>query len=181
MAAPNRLPVPAQTVPMDDPRWYAWFQSLERRNVSDPNAIDSLVIGAPTDGNEGPGTINAEALYEDGKRVYVQKGNATDGLDHTVYSLGTQSSGTLTIDPLNGFYQNVTNGGAFVLSPRSSTYWGSCLLHITNNGSAGAITFTGWTKAMIGDPLTTTNTSKFAIYMYFYGASGSDYIIKARQ
>ena len=181
MAAPKRLPMPSPGVPMDDPRWYAWFQSLERRNVGDPNVIDSLVVGEPTGDNKGLGSVNAEELYEDGLRVFVQRGNATAGLDHTPYAHGTKSSGTLTIDPLDGFFQTVTNGGAFTLSPVSSSFYGSVALHITNNGSAGTITRTGWTKAMLGDSLTTTNTHKFTVFMYFFGSLGADYLIKARQ
>jgi hypothetical protein len=52
---------------------------------------------------------------------------------------------------------------------------------VTNNGSAGAITFSGFTVGSnVGDSLTTTNTEKFSIHIWrINGVSG--YRIAAHQ
>lgn len=72
------------------------------------------------------------------------------------------STGSFTVDPSLGNYQYVTNGGAFTLTAPAS----DCAVDIlvTNNASAGAITFSGFTVgSATGSALTTTNTSKFLI------------------
>lgn len=79
------------------------------------------------------------------------------GYTATPYNAGTKSSGTFTPDAANGNVQYCTNGGAFTLAPPSSAC--SILLEITNNGSAGAITTSGFTK-VVGS-FTTTNGHKF--------------------
>lgn len=76
----------------------------------------------------------------------------------SVKNLGTKSSGTLTIDMGDRPLQKVVNGGAFTLAP--GTVKGSCLLTVTNNGSAGAVATGGWTK-VAGDSFDTTDTNKF--------------------
>jgi hypothetical protein len=67
------------------------------------------------------------------------------------------TTGTLTLDPGDGPLQYYTNGGAHTLAPGSNT--GYIFLDITNNGSAGAITTSGWTKVV--GAFTTTNGHKF--------------------
>jgi hypothetical protein len=86
----------------------------------------------------------------------------TAGFAVTPYSAGTKSTGTFTPDPANGNYQYATNGGAHTLAAPAS----DCAIDIlyTNNGSAGSITFSGFTVgSSTGSSLTTTNTSKFLI------------------
>lgn len=72
-------------------------------------------------------------------------------------SLGTITTGTVTLDPGDRPLQSYTNGGAHTLAPGANT--GYLLLDITNNGSAGAITVSGWTKVV--GAFTTTNGHKF--------------------
>lgn len=67
------------------------------------------------------------------------------------------TTGTLTLDPGDRPMQHYTNGGAHTLAPGSNA--GYILLDITNNGSAGAITTSGWTK--VSGSFTTTNGHKF--------------------
>lgn len=67
------------------------------------------------------------------------------------------TTGTLTLDPGDRPLQHYTNGGAHTLAPGSNT--GSLILDITNNGSAGAITTSGFTKVV--GAFTTTNAHKF--------------------
>lgn len=86
----------------------------------------------------------------------------TKGYLVTPYNAGTKSSGTYTPDPADGNYQYATNGGAHTLAAPAS----DCAIDIlyTNNGSAGSITFSGFTVgSSTGSALTTTNTNKFII------------------
>jgi hypothetical protein len=87
-------------------------------------------------------------------RLNVEDQSLTGGARVTVKALGTITSGTVTPDPGDRSDQAYTNGGAHTLAPGSvaGSYW----LTITNNGSAGAITTSGWT-VVDGDSFTTTN------------------------
>lgn len=86
----------------------------------------------------------------------------TKGFAATSYNAGTQSSGTYTPDPANGNMQYAVNGGAHTLAPPSS----DCHITVqyTNNGSAGAITTSGFTDVS-GDSFTTTNGHDFMCYI----------------
>jgi hypothetical protein len=76
------------------------------------------------------------------------------------YSGGTISSGTYTPAPGTGQenIQHIVNGGAFTLAPPASPC--TVVLEILNNGSAGTITTSGFTK--VDGAFTTTDTHKFA-------------------
>jgi hypothetical protein len=95
----------------------------------------------------------------------------TVGFTATAYSGGTISSGTYTPNPANGNMQEYTNGGAHTLAPPSATGSYTIVIDVTNNGSAGAITTSGFTK-VTGDSLTTTNGHKFTFYIK-KGATGT--------
>jgi hypothetical protein len=84
------------------------------------------------------------------------------GYTATSFAAGTKSSGTFTPDPANGNFQHYTNGGAHTLAPPSSVC--TIVMEVTNNGSAGAITTSGFTFAS-GDALTTTSGHKFHLYI----------------
>lgn len=101
----------------------------------------------------------------------------TGGATVTSKSLGTQSSGTLTLDLGDCALQHYTNGGAHTLAPGSVT--SSAIIDITNNGSAGAITTSGWTK-VAGDSFTTTNAHKFRCHCSV-GNGGSLLVVQALQ
>lgn len=99
------------------------------------------------------------------------------GIRVTPYSLGNITS--FTIDPGNGPLQYGTNHGAATWTAPS--YDGACDILVTNDASAGAITFSGFTvSSTTGDALTTTNTSKFLIMIRRVN-SVSTYMIKALQ
>lgn len=70
----------------------------------------------------------------------------TGGARVTSKSLGTISSGTLTLDPGDRPLQHYTNNGAHTLAPGTNA--GSFILDITNGASAGAITTSGFTKVV---------------------------------
>lgn len=84
------------------------------------------------------------------------------GFKASPYSAGTKSSGTFTPDAANGNFQYATNGGAHTLAPPSDAC--SICLEYTNNGSAGAVTTSGFTK-VTGDSFTTTNGHKFLCWI----------------
>jgi hypothetical protein len=86
----------------------------------------------------------------------------TVGYTFTPNSIGTVTSGTVTPNPALGNYQYLTNGGAFTMAVPGS----DCAIDIliTNNGSAGSITFTGYTvPAAPGSPFDTTNGHAFLL------------------
>ena len=103
----------------------------------------------------------------------------TGGANVTSDNLGTQSSGTLTIDCGKCPLQYLTNNGAFTLAAPSND--GSCMVFVTNGSSAGTITFSGFTVGSnTGDALNTTNTDLFTISIWrINGTSG--YRIAAHQ
>ena len=101
----------------------------------------------------------------------------TGGATVTSKSLGTQSSGTLTLDLGDRPLQHYTNGGAHTLAPGTVT--SSAIIDITNNASAGAITTSGWTK-VAGDSFSTTNAHKFRCHCSV-GNGGSLLIVQALQ
>ena len=86
----------------------------------------------------------------------------TAGFGTTAYNAGTQSSGTYTPDESYGNMQYAVNGGAHSLAPMTNN--GTVIVHYTNNGSAGAITTTGFTQET-GDAFDTTDTNEFLAYL----------------
>jgi hypothetical protein len=99
----------------------------------------------------------------------------TAGFDSDEQDLGTISSGTTTleVDAANEEnFKKCVNGGAFVLSPPSTSSSCVIVLRVTNNSSAGAITFTGFT-VQDGDDLTTTDGDDFFITVIECGGFSS--------
>lgn len=90
--------------------------------------------------------------------------NFTVGFSGTSNNLGTITTGTVTPSPANGQYQRYVNGGAHTLAPPSTGSGDSTdvVLQITNNGSAGAVTTSGFTK--VSGAFTTTNGDDFLAY-----------------
>ena len=92
----------------------------------------------------------------------ILKADTTDvltvGYATTPYNAGTKSSGTFTPNEANGQQQYYINGGAHTLAPPTNN---TCItLQVTNNGSAGAITTSGFT-IVTGDALTNANGDDF--------------------
>lgn len=104
------------------------------------------------------------------------QGPITGGASVTSKSLGTVSSGTLTLDMGDCPLQHYTANGAHTLAPGSVV--GSCLLDVTNGASAGARTLSGWTK--VEGEFTTTNGHKFRCHCSV-GNGGSLLVIQALQ
>jgi hypothetical protein len=136
---------------------------------NDTYALRTLthVLGHDSSGNVGraPGAI-----------LDVEDQVLSGGARVTSKSLTT---GNITIDPGDRPLQYITNGGAFTITAPSND--GSCILLVTNNGSAGTITFTGFTVgSSVGDALTTTDTHKFSIHIWRINGT-SAYRIAAHQ
>lgn len=101
----------------------------------------------------------------------------TVGFTATPNSLGNITS--FTINPALGNYQYGTNHGAATWTAPTSDCGVDIL--VTNDGSAGTITFSGFTvSSSTGDALTTTNGNKFLIMIRRIN-SVSTYSIKALQ
>jgi hypothetical protein len=86
----------------------------------------------------------------------------TAGFATTPYNAGTKSSGTFTPDEANGNFQYGVNGGAHTLAPPTNNC--TLIIQYTNNGSAGTITTSGFTK-VTGSSLSTTSGDDFFFYI----------------
>lgn len=139
------------------------FTGIELGNVSDTTITRAAAGSIAVEGSTVAMLGTEDQILAGGARV-------------TSKSLST---GTITPDPGDRPLQYVTNGGAFTIN--APTNDGSLMLLVTNNGSAGAITFTGFTVGSnTGDALTTTNTHKFTISIWRIN-SVSGYRIAAHQ
>lgn len=85
----------------------------------------------------------------------------TAGYSATPYNAGTKSSGTYTPDEANGNFQYAVNGGAHTLAPPANNC--TIIVQYTNNGSAGAVTTSGFSK--VSGSFTTTNGDDFFAYI----------------
>jgi len=94
-------------------------------------------------------------------RLAVADQALSGGVIVTAHDYGTVSSGTVTVNPGHSPSAYLTNNGAFTLAAPSNE--GSQDIMVTNGASAGSITFSGFTKALVGDSLTTTVNHKFLI------------------
>lgn len=126
--------------------------------------------------NISSGTLNASRLPATALQTNVADQTIAGGANVTSQSLAT---GNITVDCGSRPLQFITNGGAFTITAPAND--GSCVLLVTNNASAGAITFSGFTVGPnTGDALTTTNTNKFMIFIVRINAVAT-YTIKALQ
>lgn len=134
-------------------------------------------LGITSDGTNAVVTTFNDNAFSVATNIVSQ--TFTGGLHPTAFGIGTVTSGTTTVDCGNGPFQTITNGGAFTLAMSAND--GSCTVRITNNGSAGAITPSGFSQGSnSGDSPTTTNTSKFDWYLTRVGGN-PHYLVSALQ
>lgn len=96
--------------------------------------------------------------------AYLDVADQTISGGANVTSLGL-TTGNVTIDCGARPLQHITNGGVFTITAPGTD--GSCLLDITNNASAGAITFSGFSVGTnTGDAFDTTNTHSFTVMIW---------------
>ena len=94
-------------------------------------------------------------------RLDITDQSATGGANYTVVA---NSTGNLTVDCGLGLIQKITNGGAWTLTAPTSD--GACILDMENNGTAGALTLSGFSpNTMGGATLDTTNGHNFRLYI----------------
>ena len=92
---------------------------------------------------------------------------ASVGFSATTFDLGTNASGTETLDEANGNFQKGVNGGAHTLAPQSND--STIVVQYTNNASARTLTVSGY-DTVTGDSLTTTNGDDFLLFSTVIGS-----------
>jgi hypothetical protein len=108
------------------------------------------------------GTIVTADLSDDAVTVAKLVGGVlADGYAGTDFDLGTNTTGTETLDYTNGNFQKGVNGGAHTLAPQATT--STIIVQYTNDGSAGSLTTSGYT-IVTGDTVTTTSGHDFMMY-----------------
>ena len=140
------------------------------------NATSGLIRLQPVTGALGTPTILLPAASTTLAALSIEDQTLAGGVNVTAKSLST---GSIAADCGARPIQTITNGGAYTITAPSSD--GYCLLKVTNNGSAGATTFTGFSVGSnTGDALDTTNGHKFIISIITAGGD-STYSVKALQ
>jgi hypothetical protein len=143
------------------------------------SVVTALSLGADATVFAANGVSSAPTFRSlDNLGGLIKAGNqtTTGGFSATSFNAGTKSSGTYTPAASDGNVQHATNGGAHTLAPPSTVC--SILVEYLNNGSAGAITTSGFTK-VVGS-FTTTDTNKFHCWIT-KGNAYSSLIIQALQ
>ena len=135
--------------------------SIQAGAVTTPKIADVAVTTAKI-ADEAVTQAKVDPTYEAKLIKSDTDTTLTAGYAATPYNAGTKSSGTLTPDEANGNFQYYTNGGAHTLDPPTNNC--TLIIQITNNGSAGAITTSGFTK-VTGTAPGTTNGDDFLAYI----------------
>lgn len=164
VAATPLAPLPPPNIPLTS------GQSFSQAHAQYFQALDQTVR-----------TGNFPALSVGGNAVLTVAGGATltGGFNETPFDLGTVTTGTITPNPSSNLKQRVVNNGAFTIAATAEV--GDLELLITNGASAGAITFSVFTKQFAGDALDTVSGHKFVVFIYAFVAGTTAYLIKAMQ
>lgn len=157
--------------------------------ITASGGVISAVGGVATSVQPGTTTVtggtNGKCLGTNGSAVMNQiscpdltaSGQTLSG--GAIVTTQSLTTGSITVDCSTRPLQQITNGGAFTITAPAND--GSCVIKITNNASAGAVTFSGFSVGSnSGDALTTTNLSKFFVTVVRVGGD-STYFVKALQ
>lgn len=161
----------------DDPNFATTMTNLiagklaKAENLSDladaPTALGNLGAAASSHNHNASdinaGTLPTARLPTVALRSDVDAALAA-GYTVTVKDEGTAASGTFTPAPTTANIQKIINGGAFTFAAPSAAGEYTLIIAVTNSASAGAITFSGFTKQG-GDALTVTNGHVFYLYI----------------
>jgi hypothetical protein len=133
---------------------------VEMTNAATGNHPSLAAVGDDTNINLDLAAKGSGKVRVAGSPALKASGNETltAGFAATSIDDGTKSTGTFTPVFLDGNVRRYVNGGAHILAPPSGE--GVMTIQVTNNGSAGAITTSGFTKVS-GDTITTTNGHDF--------------------
>jgi hypothetical protein len=121
-------------------------------------------LAANVDSNGAGGVTAAEVrtvLDDLSDSVVWWQDTLTGGHAATSHDLGTVTTGTVTPSFLNGNLQRLVRGGAFTLAAPSGE--GVMTILVTNNASAGNITFSGFDSLIDSAALNNTNGNIFLI------------------
>jgi len=164
--------------PVDGVNTYTW--DGEKWTVANNNpagTANPLMDGAVSVGTSESFSREDHRHPSDTSRLSVSGGQTiTGGFNVTPVGL---TAGNFTVNALLGNYQFVANNAAFTITAPTT----DCAVDIlvTNSGTAGGITFTGFTVGSnTGDLLTITNGHRFIISIRRINAV-STYVIKALQ
>lgn len=143
----------------------ATFSAVDGNTLADSGvAIADVVVDSDIANMLESGDIGVSVQGYDADTLKADTADdLTAGFTSASVDQGTKSSGTFTPAFAAGNVQHYTNGGAHTLAPPSSGN-GSIIIDMTNDGSAGAVTTSGFTK-VTGDALTTTNGHKFRFFI----------------
>jgi hypothetical protein len=131
--------------------------------VAGSDLTDDRVLTITTGDAARALTINGDATLPAGTALVAGTENQTISGGATVTSKSI-TAGSFTVDCGDRPLQYITNSGAFTITAPAAD--GQCTLLMTNDGSAGAVTFSGFqVGSNTGDALTTTNGDDFAIYI----------------
>ena len=143
------------------------------------SATSPALAGTPTAPSAG-GTVSTNQIAT----MAAVQAALTAFLSKAPADKGTKSSGSWQCNPSGGPIQFIKNAGAHTLLAPNET--GAVMLFVENIAGAGAITFSGFEKALSGgDSLTTTVGHKFLIQIQSIIVSGGisvqSYMVKALQ
>lgn len=164
-AATRTVTLPSAVTAGDN--WCVGVRHVGTANNVSIATVSSQTISAPLAGGAQTSMQlvsygDSVILVSDGANWHIPMGylglKLGSGYHSNVYDNGTQSSGTLTLDPEESNFHKVINGGAFTLAVPAEDC--NIVLQVTNNASADTITTSGFT-VVSGDSLTTTNGDDF--------------------
>ena len=144
---------------------------------SDGDAVNSAIAGANVLQSSHIGST-VQGYDADTLKADVSD-TLSVGYAATPYNAGTKSSGTFTPDIANGNLQYATNDGAHTLAAPAAD--GAVTILYTNGGSAGTLSFSGFTAGSAnGDDLTTSGGDRFLVQIIRINAI-ANYHVKALQ
>lgn len=124
-----------------------------------PQGIQGPTGPTGPQGDTGPaGPTDPDTLMSD------TTANLTTGYTATGADDGTVSAGTYTPNPTTRNFRFYTNGGSHTFAAPAGSADCTTVVRVYNGAVAGVITFSGYHK-VTGDPLTTTNTHAFLVYL----------------